>query len=206
MAMGFKKKRVVAYEGVVCPFCKHRLHSSQLFNGEGYCPFCSKAFHGAAFTPVQRKAKVARIIESGPESATACAKHERNTAVANCERCGNFMCGLCRIDADGVVLCPGCFERLSSEGALPSSLKSYRDYASSAAVLSLAGMFPGFWFFGFIFGPLVVYWAIRGFKQLQEMEETGRAWLMVLVILLGLGETIGGVAMVLLVFGRMGGS
>jgi ribosomal protein L37AE/L43A len=204
MAVGLKKKYATAYEGVVCPFCKHRLNSTQLFSGEGHCPFCNKFFEGAAFTPVLRKAKVARVIESGPEGATACAKHERNTAVANCERCGNFMCGLCRIDADGMVLCPGCFERLSSEGALPSSLKSYRDYASSAGMLSLAGLFPLFWFFGFIVGPLVIYWAVRGFKQQQEMEETGRAWLMIVVILIGLAELAAGVGMVLLVFGRMG--
>lgn len=63
----------------------------------------------------------------------ACAKHERNAAVASCQRCGGFVCALCRIFTDRFVLCPGCFERGYAAGALGRTLRSMPHFCGATS-------------------------------------------------------------------------
>ena len=95
------------------------------------------------FDPPERDSRAVSVAEGGPGGATACAQHRGNVAVANCERCGVFMCAVCRIDSDGLALCPGCFDRLSAEGQLPSARASYRDYGRMSGTLAVLGDRPG---------------------------------------------------------------
>lgn len=73
------------------------------------------------------------------------------------------MCQLCRIDSDGLVLCPGCFERLADEGTLPSARKSYRDYGRVASHLGLFGFFM-MWPFGVFIGPFAIWMGVKGLR------------------------------------------
>src|SRR5205807_304768 len=75
----------------------------------------------------------------GAETAQ-CARHARNSAVAACERCGAFMCALCRIESDGKVLCAGCFDRLRAAGELESARVSFRSWRTLGQHLSLLGL------------------------------------------------------------------
>jgi len=88
------------------------------------------------------------------------------------------MCALCRIEVDEAELCPACFDRLSAEGALPSTRTRYRDYGRQASSYALlAGLF---WVIGPLLGPLAAYYGLRSLRQLREMgEQEGRlrAWL-----------------------------
>lgn len=95
------------------------------------------------------------------------------------------MCGVCRIDSDGLVLCPGCFDRLSAEGALPSARVSYRDHGRMAGSLAALGLLLGF--VGIVAGPAAVYYGIKGLRQKREMGETeGRAGVWAAIVLGGL--------------------
>lgn len=95
------------------------------------------------------------------------------------------MCGVCRIDSDGLVLCPGCFDRLSAEGALPSARVSYRDYGRLAESLALLALMPIF--AGLVAGPAAVYYGNKGLRQKRELGETeGRTGVWVAIILGGL--------------------
>jgi uncharacterized Tic20 family protein len=73
------------------------------------------------------------------------------------------MCQLCRIDSDGLTMCPGCFERLADEGMLPSARKSYRDYGRMASHAALVG-FLLMWPFGVFIGPFAVWFGIKGLR------------------------------------------
>jgi len=148
------------------------------------------------FDPPQREALVVGLAESGPGGATACASHRNNAAVTNCGRCGVFMCGLCRIESDGLVLCPGCFDRLSAEGALPSTRVGYRDFGRMAASLAVLGLL--LWFAGMVVGPAVVFYGIKGLRQKREMvDDEGRVGIWFAMVL-GVLETAGGIAFVVL--------
>lgn len=47
-----------------------------------------------------------------------CAYHAGNAASHLCERCGDFMCGLCSTPVEGRLYCPRCFDLLFTRGAL----------------------------------------------------------------------------------------
>jgi hypothetical protein len=118
-----------------------------------------------------RRLQVLEVSSSGPEEAASCAAHRRNAAVASCERCGIFMCTLCRTEADGLVICAPCFERLASEGALHSAQTRYRDYTGLAWIAGIIGLL--LWFPGLVTGPASIYYALRGLRQMSEWGDVG---------------------------------
>jgi hypothetical protein len=129
------------------------------------------------------------VAEGGPGGSNACAQHRGNVAVANCERCGVFMCAVCRIDSDGLALCPACFDRLSTEGQLRSAVVSYRDYGRMASTLAVLGIVLAF--VGIIAGSAAVYYGFRGLRQKREMgDPEGRVGIW-LAIVLGAVEAVG---------------
>jgi uncharacterized paraquat-inducible protein A len=158
-----------------------------LLTGVQRCGHCGRGFEASRFQPPERRVQVARLGESGPGAETACAAHAANAAVANCQRCGVFMCELCRIDADEMSLCPACFDRLSSEGALASTRTTFRDYGRQAITLVAAGV--PLMAFGLAIGPAAVYYGVRSWRQLAQMGESGGRLRALSAIVLGLAET-----------------
>jgi hypothetical protein len=101
------------------------------------------------------------------------------------------MCDLCRIDADAMVLCPACFDRLSAEGALPSARTKFRDFGRMGSTLLLAGLL-----FSIFAAPFTLGAVYAGAKELGQRKTLGegsavRAWV---VIVLGSLGTLGSVA------------
>jgi len=186
-----------AYAGVSCPFCVEPLEHDRLVSGIQKCPHCDGVFEAVRFDPPVPSSQAAPLAP-GTGTGTACANHPANAAVTNCERCGVFMCDLCRIDADEAAFCPGCYDRLSSEGALASTRTSFRDHARQASSYALLGLL--FWFFAVAIGPFAVYYGIRGVRQKRAMgEKEGRvgAWV---AIFLGAVETVGSAAFLFAAF------
>lgn len=86
---------------------------------------------------------------TGSDSAgSPCARHAENAAVAACQRCGQFICALCKTDMDGRAYCPSCFERLVSEGAFTSTANRVWNYAGMAGLCLVAPIFC------YVVGPL----------------------------------------------------
>jgi uncharacterized paraquat-inducible protein A len=182
-----RKRASHEYAGPVCPHCGAGLDVARMVSGLQACPACFGSFEGTRFQPPERQAVVQRLGESGPGAETACAAHSDNVAVVNCQRCGVFMCALCRIDADEMALCPACFDRLSAEGALASTRTTFRDYGRQASNTAIAGLLM--WVFGLLIGPVAIYYGIRSLRQLRQMGETGGRARAVIAILAGLVET-----------------
>lgn len=152
------------------------------------CASCFRTFEMALFHPPERTSPRAVAMAKGT---APCARHARNAAVASCEHCGAFMCALCRIETEGVALCAACFERLGAAGALASTRGGYRHYNGIAVLLSLLGLMP---FASVLFGPLAVLAAWKGLRQGKRLQETLGATAATLALLLGVVETVGGVA------------
>lgn len=188
------------YTGPACPHCKRPLDPQQLVSGQQTCSWCSRLFEAMRFDPPPPDLSVKRTAEAGPEGAHACANHAGNVAATHCSRCGVFMCSLCRIDADAMVLCPGCFDRLVAEGGLPSAIATYRDYGRQATVLAILGLVVAF--VGPIAGPASIYCARKRLQQMKAMgQEGGRAGLFA-VYVIGVLETILGIAVLVFMFRR----
>ncbi len=158
------------YAGPACPHCARTIEVRKLVSGPQTCPWCRRPFEAVAFDPPPPDVSVPRITEARPEAAHACANHAGNVAATHCSRCGIFMCPLCRIDADAMVLCPACFDRLVAEGAVPSAIATYRDYGRQATMLAVLGLFV---FPAPIAAPAAIYCGRKRLKQLAAMGQRG---------------------------------
>ncbi len=189
-------RRIALYRGPACPHCSEPVDLAALEAGTTRCSRCRRAFDAERFAPVERPLVAAPVGGAGPAGATACGAHPQNAALANCDRCGVFICGLCRVDSDEMALCPSCFNRLARAEELPSLKLRFVDYgarASSAAALGFLFCFP----FGAVMGPLAVYYGVRGLTQ--PTESLGGKAGVVLAMLLGLLEA----GMTFFAFGSM---
>ncbi len=160
-------RRARWYAGPACPHCNRPLDPATVEDGPTRCAGCGRRFVAQRFAGVEGAGGAGALAEAGPSAASACAAHPRNAAPGACERCGVFMCGLCRVDSDGLALCPACFNRLAREDALPSLKLRFVDYgarASSAAAIGFLFCLP----LGLVAGPLAVYYAARGLRQPTE--------------------------------------
>ncbi len=176
-----RKRR--AYRGPACPRCNRPLPGGETGSGMQTCPFCRGVFEAERFAPPETRVVVPQVSESGPGGAASCAYHARNAAVATCERCGSFICALCRMDVEGKVYCPACFERLTSELALPGAITKFRDYGLVAQSWAASGLFFA------PLGLLAVGYGVKALKQ-KRKESRGVAGTYV-CIALGALESVG---------------
>src|SRR5688500_12609221 len=141
---------------VRCPRCRQQIDAAAIQTSENAaCPACGREFKAVRFNPPERAAALPRLVTGTLDAGQPCANHPRNAAVTSCQRCGSFMCALCRIDVDGRTLCPTCFDRLSTEGSLQSTRTTFRDYSGLASVSATAGCL--LMILGLLFGPLTIY-------------------------------------------------
>ena len=181
------------YAGPRCPHCRVTLDLEHLFSGMQSCPTCHGVYEAIRFTPPARRTHVARVAEAGPAGASPCGTHPANASVASCERCGVFMCGLCRIDLEQQTLCPECFERLSADGTLRSTQVTLVSHHRIAVVSLLAGILT--WPLMSVFGIAAAYLCLRELRRkrrMQEPEGRGAIWT---TFGLAVVETAAGIAM-----------
>src|SRR3712207_1972978 len=104
-----------------CPRCNATLGIDA--SGEYACSRCHRPFQvyvasvrPAAAPPLP---EAATGLRTGPLLPDArCAFHANNPAAGVCERCGDFMCGLCATPVEGRSYCPRCFDLLFQRGSL----------------------------------------------------------------------------------------
>lgn len=155
---------------VSCPHCAYLVERSRLARGENLCDRCQKGFEAFCFEPPARPVEVQPLDQAGA-GAAACPQHQGNLATGHCARCGVFLCGVCRIEADRKGYCPTCFERLSDEDALASARLRYTDFGSLGALFAVLGLLA--WIFGLALGPAAVYYSLQGLGQRDALGETG---------------------------------
>lgn len=177
---------------VACPRCGRPLDHAGLVSGTQSCPLCRGRFEAVRFDPPPPDTSVPRLAEAGPEGAQACPVHPGNAVVGTCGRCGVFTCALCRVEAEGRVLCPACFERLADAGELPSLVTTYRDYGRAQYIVALLGLL--FFFLGPVTGPASIYFGTKALAQARASGDAGTRLGVYALFALGALETIGGVA------------
>lgn len=115
--------------------------------------------------------------------ATPCARHSSHAAVANCSRCGVFVCELCRIPLEGQELCPECFDRLAREGSFTAVETGFLDATGLALTMAVFGFVLSC--FGIVLGPVAIALAIKGLRQKRAWREVGGRTAPVVAIFLG---------------------
>ena len=178
---------ISSYRGPVCPHCGAEVDFPAMRDGEQTCAKCHTAFVARVFHPPQRSARALQLAQLGPDGATSCANHARNAAVANCARCGLFICSLCQITIEEGTWCPSCFDRLSKEGRVAGATTRVRDYASLSITMALLSLFI-FPITGIPLGSLSIYYAIKGFRN-RDNATVGTIGLIIALLM-----AIGGIA------------
>lgn len=192
-------RTAAVYEGPGCPHCHRPLEMERAISGSQRCPVCARGFEAVWFRAPQREQGVVEVASAGPVEAASCAAHRRNAAVASCERCGIFMCALCRTESDGLVICAPCFERMAEEGGLPSAQTRYRDYTGMSWLFGLLGLL--LWLPGLVTGPAAIYYAVQGLRQMNQWGDVGGRGRAVAGLALGVVSTIQGGVVAAALFG-----
>ncbi len=179
---------------------------------EDTCAACGTSFEAIAFAPPAPLVRAPAVISQAPAfgaevagggaeeaaGATACAQHPSHAAVANCSRCGVFVCDLCRIPLDALELCPTCFDRLSREGSLAAVETRFFDASGLALILGILGNLMSC--FGIVIGPLVIFLALKGLAQRRAWREVGGRAGPIFAMVLGAIQIVASVALVALMF------
>jgi hypothetical protein len=189
---------------VRCPWCRHPLeHAALTTNPALACPNCSNVFEAVRFDPPPLSLLVAELGTTGPEGGQPCGLHSRNAAIAGCERCGAFVCALCEVNVDDRTLCPGCFDRLAGEDLLPGIRPSFKNYPGLAGLA--AGLGCLVYFFSIFFGPLAIYYGVRGLRQKDRMKESDAVVGLWAALILGIFETLIGLVLIISIVAAMSG-
>jgi len=111
-------------------------HCHEVFSGEpdrygSRCPRCREPLYERSGTQWQ--------THPDPETEAArCAAHPNNPSIGTCERCGNFLCGVCRTRWQDRALCLACIERaLDSRESRPEDARAHRRQAGLALVFGI---------------------------------------------------------------------
>jgi ribosomal protein L37AE/L43A len=168
-----------AYLGPACPRCGRTLESAP--SGATVCEHCGRPFEGTVFAAPQRRLQVVELHAAGPEGAGSCANHPGNAAVANCVRCGVYICSLCEIDVAGSRYCPSCFDRLSTDGAIGTTQTKIRHFTGLATATALVGLLVAV-VLGVPLGLASLYYSSKAVTQRREQgEPTWPVWLIILI-------------------------
>lgn len=193
---------------VACPRCHRPLRHETLRSGEQACPACNGVFEAVRFDPAKLRVQLPESVGGEIAGAAPCARHAGNRAENVCGRCGQFMCPLCSIDADGQVYCPPCFERLSAEGNLQSGVTRLWNWAGMSGSCLAAN-----WLLWWMILPLLAWipgivFAVLGLKEKKSRAESDGVvrlvMLLILNALMGLGTLALGIAILLKGLGHDG--
>lgn len=176
-----------------CPRCWLPMQPSALaVLGNVHCGNCGLNFESAVFSPPVRPAP--KLMELGQDQ-VQCARHARNAAIASCERCGAFMCGLCKVEVDGKSVCATCFERLRTSGEMESATTRFRSLRTLGLHLGIIGI--PLMAFGAVLGPAAIVITIRGMRQDRKDGTTGETLSAVTALIFGGLSFLGGLFMLL---------
>lgn len=167
--------------------------------GNVQCGNCGLDFESIVFSPPVRPAPRQMDLAQGQ---VQCARHARNAAVASCERCGAFMCGLCKVDTEGKSLCAVCFERLRTSGELASTSTRFRSLGTLGLHLGIIGI--PMMAIGSVLGPAAIIITIRGMRQGKKDGTTGETVSAIIALLFGAFSTVAGIFVLLAMTGALG--
>ncbi len=111
------------------------------------CRYCGEMYHadpervGARCRrcrePLYERREAARPTDEATPVGQ-CAVHPNNAAVGVCQRCGTYMCALCRTRWHDRALCPACVLRaLDEKEVKPEDVKAHRRQAMLALVFGV---------------------------------------------------------------------
>jgi hypothetical protein len=115
-----------------CRYCREAICKNPEVVG-ARCPHCREPLY-ERYDPADDAAEA-----SGTAGGSRCAVHAGNRAVGTCQRCGNYLCGLCWTRWRGRSLCVACVDRaLTAREVAPEDARDHLRQGLLAVVLGVA--------------------------------------------------------------------
>ena len=157
----------------LCPNCQTPLQLPT--SGRYQCERCRARFEVALGSPEPppAPAPVLSVAEAlgDPAREAACPRHPQNRSTTLCERCGDFMCGLCSTRIEGRRYCPDCFEILHNRGSLAFMQKRFTLPASALWVGIIAFVGVGCALYALPMGGLGLALGLRALREVNEKPD-----------------------------------
>ncbi|MBY0506050.1 MAG: DUF4190 domain-containing protein [Bryobacteraceae bacterium] len=183
---------------VACLGCGQALPLAELSQAEGArCPRCRAQQWGqlfpAAFRPPAKEG-AANLLAAGD---AACFHHPTKQAVVPCDRCGRFLCSLCRFAVGQQSLCPTCIDlgRREAAGRWVPRRTNLDTVALACATLPLLLVSTSI-----IGAPIGIYLGLRALRQPAGPLPRGR-WRAILAIVLGIVQVLAWLGLLLTLIG-----
>ena len=168
---------------IPCPSCRLPLpdnfwNATQVQN----CPGCDRRVQLAVFPARLRIAPAVRLGETILETGVAsCFHHEGKKAVASCDGCGRFLCGLCDLELNGRHFCPTCLDQSRTRGAHLNRETSRAVYDRAALSLALLPML--IWPLTILTAPISVGCGICSFFKPGSLVRRGHTRAIVAILI-----------------------
>lgn len=185
---------------VACFSCQFPLPLAEVTSFEGVrCPRCHSLQRGRAFraTFMPPVSEVAPPISTPGEA--ACYQHTTKRAAVPCDRCGRFLCALCRMTVGAQNLCPSCIAVARRRNS-PRWVARRLNLDSVALATALVPML-GVWT-TLVGGPVAIYLGIRALSQEPGPVPRGR-WRAILALVMGVLQVVAWILLLVTVFGTV---
>ena len=179
---------------VACNRCRTPV-PPDTWNREGFrpCARCGAAIQVRVFPAFFRGLPSGAVPEDlVADGEASCFAHPRKPAVAACETCGRFVCGICEVEIEGRRLCPACVESGRKGGGIATLQNSrvlYDRLALALAVYPVFLIYPSL-----VAAPAALFVAIRYWKAPRSILG-GSRWPSVLAAILALIQIAGWIAL-----------
>src|SRR5258708_19542380 len=98
-----------------CPSCREYLPRDRERVGSR-CPYCREPLYEPPYVR----------LRATEETASLCAVHPQNASVGTCQRCGNYLCRVCRTRRRDQSLCTACIDRaLEAKDLSPEEARAH---------------------------------------------------------------------------------
>ncbi len=101
---------------ILCDRCGTALVPARYNTGDFHRCRCGRMLRIEAFPALFASPPPARNETAVPGEEACCYYHATRKAVAPCDRCGRFICGLCEVTAGQERLCPACIASSIGDG------------------------------------------------------------------------------------------
>jgi hypothetical protein len=155
-------------QAISCASCSWPLDSELWNRGTASrCPSCGQQVQATVYPAVELVRTGVKPEALLSETEASCFFHPQSRALAPCDQCGRFLCGLCDLEIDGRHMCPACL--VPAPGQLSPALLEPRRTMFDTVVLLVAILPILLWPFLFISAPTTLFLVVRYWRKQSSL-------------------------------------
>ena len=184
-----------------CPRCGADVPPDRYNTGRPEpCVICAAPAYSFVFPAVYRPDENTTRAVATAAGDAACFHHADKLAVAACDECGRFLCGLCDLEYNGRHLCAPCLESgrtATAGGGFEPRRIQYDGLALALALMPVVTIF--LWVFTLFTAPAAIFLVVRYWRRPMSAQPRTRVRF-VFAFLIAVSELVGWVFLFRMMF------